>query len=638
MSSSNADVRGMSPIMLSPEYYESSHQEETPSSPEAESSKESLNFAKEHEDKFSLDSFKNDLSYWCVNENINHKSVNSLLKILKSVPDLNSLPDDARTLLKTPRCTAVRPLGSGEYIYLGIENGLKNTLKSVQVSGEITELKLLINIDGLPVSKSSGGQMWPQLGKIRSIKSSPVFVIGLYYGNEKPSDSNEFMSSLVDELNFLFENGFYLNGLSFKLSHVGFVCDMPAKAFVLKIKGHTGFFSCTRCTVEGKSINNRMCFTDLNCSSRTHESFCSMSQEEHHIGATVLTSLNHIDLISSFSLDYMHLVCLGVMKKLILLWLKGELQYRFPHRQVQNLSDRLVSLKKFIPSEFARKPRPLFEVSRWKATEFRQFLLYTGVVVLPPFLSSEMMTNFMSLHVSLTILLKDNKGQQHITDYAKALLKFFVEGFGKIYGKQFVSQNVHGLIHLADDVSTFGPLDECSAFPFESYMQMIKKSLRKSEKPVQQFVRRLKEKESICQSEPRSPLKDMPTLKKKHEDGPLTLYCQNPQYKEIVLDNFKLSTVEQDSCCGLKDKTIVKVKNFCYNSKMCCMVVVGRTFSIVGDLYEKPTLSSNLGTYVVKLNTTLKSWPVSEIERKYVQFPHGKDSFIVIPLIHSDIH
>lgn len=43
---------------------------------------------------------------------------------------------------------------------------------------------------------------------------------------------------------------------------------------------------------------------------------------------------------------------------------------------------------------------------------------------------------------------------QHFTSYlqyARNLLKYFVETFGQIYGNHFISHNMHGLLHIADD-------------------------------------------------------------------------------------------------------------------------------------------------------------------------------------------
>ena len=40
-----------------------------------------------------------------------------------------------------------------------------------------------------------------------------------------------------------------------------------------------------------------------------------------------LTELN-IGMVSHFPLDYIHLVCLGVVRRTICLWIKGELQCR----------------------------------------------------------------------------------------------------------------------------------------------------------------------------------------------------------------------------------------------------------------------------------------------------------------------
>lgn len=37
-------------------------------------------------------------------------------------------------------------------------------------------------------------------------------------------------------------------------------CDAPAKSFISKTKGHSGFYSCWRCTIEGVYYENRVCF------------------------------------------------------------------------------------------------------------------------------------------------------------------------------------------------------------------------------------------------------------------------------------------------------------------------------------------------------------------------------------------
>lgn len=95
-----------------------------------------------------------------------------------------------------------------------------------------------------------------------------------------------------------------------------FCCDAPAKNFVLKTKGHIGFFSCSRCTTEGTYLENRVCFPDIKFTKRTHHDFLHHTNEEYHVTDTIsiITELPHIDTIFSFPLDYMHLVCLGVMK------------------------------------------------------------------------------------------------------------------------------------------------------------------------------------------------------------------------------------------------------------------------------------------------------------------------------------
>lgn len=131
--------------------------------------------------------------------------------------------------------------------------------------------------------------------------------------------------------------------------------------------------------------------------------------------------------------------------------------------------------KSSIPCDFSRKPRGLNEVARWKATEFRLFLLYTGPVVLKGILSNDCFLHFICLHVAFRILLSSNSSKK-LVDFSEKILLYFVEKFEELYGAQFVSHNVHGLIHVVDDYRKFGSLDNCSCFPFENYMKFKKKN------------------------------------------------------------------------------------------------------------------------------------------------------------------
>ena len=114
---------------------------------------------------------------------------------------------------------------------------------------------------------------------------------------------------------------------------------------------------------------------------RTDVSFNAFEDEDHHKDISPLVELN-IGMVSQFPQNYMHLVCLGVVKRLLLLWKKGPLRYRLGSQDLNQISDSMLSLKGYVPCEYSSKPRSLDVIDRCKAAEFRQFLLYTGPQVL----------------------------------------------------------------------------------------------------------------------------------------------------------------------------------------------------------------------------------------------------------------
>jgi len=424
-----------------------------------------------------INSFKDDLSIWAVQCNVSHSTIDKLLKLLKKYTNISTinLPLDSRTLLNTPCSNKlnVRSVDPGQYSHLGLKAGILR-----YASPNLSEIKIAIGIDGLPLAKSSNTQLWPILAYIIGMPKT-VFPVGIYHGNSKPKNSDDFLADFVSESKELLSNGIVLNNILKKVTIDTFVCDAPAKAFILKIKGHSGFSSCTRCIQEGEYYLNRVCFpySEIKSIERTHNSYVNRTYEEHHVGPTTsqLTELPGVDLVYSFPLDYMHLVCLGVVRKMILLWLyKGPVNTRLPSRDVQKLNALLMSVKSCIPSDFVRKTREIQEFGRWKATELRLFLLYIEPVVLKDVVDKDIYTHFISLHVSMVILLSLNL--QDYVSYATELLDYFVKTFQLIYGRQHVSHNIHGLLHICDDYKKSGPLDNCNAFIFENFMKELKRT------------------------------------------------------------------------------------------------------------------------------------------------------------------
>lgn len=79
---------------------------------------------------------------------------------------------------------------------------MKNTLTE-----NLEILPLTINIDGLPLSKSSKSQFWPILMSIDLLEISEPFIVGIYHGLKKPESVMDFLNLFVEEYLFLRENG-----------------------------------------------------------------------------------------------------------------------------------------------------------------------------------------------------------------------------------------------------------------------------------------------------------------------------------------------------------------------------------------------------------------------------------------------
>jgi len=113
----------------------------------------------------------------------------------------------------------------------------------------------------LPLPKSSGSQFWAIMASIEEIDVYTLpFMIGVYHGMCKPSNANEFLTDFVNEFTIPSQRGITVNNETCKVVINAIVCDTPAKSFITYTKGHTGYFSCSKCIQEGEFHNNRVVF------------------------------------------------------------------------------------------------------------------------------------------------------------------------------------------------------------------------------------------------------------------------------------------------------------------------------------------------------------------------------------------
>ena len=91
------------------------------------------------------------------------------------------------------------------------------------------------------------------------------------------------------------------------------------------------------------------------------EEYVAFLDDDHHRNSNSSLSMLSIGMVSQVPFEYMHLVCLRVMKKLLSTWIYGKYSrfLKLSARTITCISKRLEILKDYYPSDFARRSRSL---------------------------------------------------------------------------------------------------------------------------------------------------------------------------------------------------------------------------------------------------------------------------------------
>lgn len=526
---------------------------------------------------------------------------------------------------------------SAQFVYFGIAKGLAMCFNHELHVDRFIYLD--INIDGAALYKSSANQFWPILCRIHHSPEQIYvpFPVSVYMGSEKPQNLEIFLKEFVTEMNNLQKNGIVLNEKRYEVRMNSFILDTPARALVKCTKGHAGFYCCERCEIRGERICKRTVFTTINHTERTHDKFCVKSQPEHHTGTTPFVQLLGLNMIKMFVLDFMHLGSLGVMKKLLDLWLDGYIaRVKFSFHQKQQLDFMLETIKNQIPIEFQRKTQSIKHIAYWKATQFGFFLLYSGVVILKNILPKKLYRHFLLLFTGCRILCSNETALRY-NKHAKLYLERFVLLTKEYYGKSVLSINIHNLIHIADDCKNMNcNLNSISSYSFESLLGKIRKTLRTGYRPLEQLCNRMHEmffrKKKIPFLQPTLViLKEQLSLQKdfvnvlKLKYNLSTLTTQNPN-NIVLLKNEKCFEIRKMTR-PIADPNDVLLEGVIWPKK--------------GPFFLFPTNSAELGIWKLanKPENVAVNVRITNVKKKIVKlsvrpFAEGPETTVTLPLLH----
>ncbi|RVE41155.1 hypothetical protein evm_010229 [Chilo suppressalis] len=551
------------------------------------------------ESKFSNDIlFREQIRKWAIEKNIAQAALKDLSKIINSrFP--NTLPNDPRTLLRTPRSISIVEIQlDGEYWHNGLTDSLQICLEKWVNVPDIINLN--INFDGLPIYKSSKKEFWPILCNILEDLILEPFVIGIYCGIGKPKSLEKYLEKFVTEMKYLLDNGIYLSNCNktVTIRIRCFVCDSPARAYIKGVCNFNGKHGCLKCNTVGEYSHNShtVYFPQVTSSARTNDGFRVA--------------------------DCLHLIDLGVMKRLLIGWRDGNLGKFVTKWCSRNIDVVMIFLLKCkLPSEIHRSVRGIDCLVHWKASEYRSFLFYLSIIILPDVLPRDAFVHFLFLYCAITIC--SSKEYLHFLPLAKELLQYFVQHYKDFYGVDYITSNVHNLLHVVEEVERYGPLQTFSAYPFENKLYLIKKMLRGGKKPLPQVAKRLSENFEKLGDD----------LKTKNQyKGPFIKKTYN-KHTKIYFQYFCLSKKPQDKYFMTHTNDIFELKEVKEEN----LTINGYLITGLREVFDHPVKSSNFNIFKAKMpeneriEVTVK---LENVKLKLVCIEHKKELYF-IPLIHT---
>ncbi|KAK0176931.1 hypothetical protein PV328_001029 [Microctonus aethiopoides] len=343
--------------------------------------------------------------------------------------------------------------------------------------------------DGILVFKSSKISMWQLYLTVNKLpikeraKRCNILLAGLWFGKNKP-DANYFFTKLWLQFENLSKGQYFILPDKQIIKVRGLLlygaCDLPAKSLFLNMTQFNGKYGCPACLCPGEFLN-------LDSGGRTHiypynEDLPMRTAEETKRHGNIALGTNDpvmgvkgpcvlanlmADFILGTTVDRMHGVDGGVVKKLFTLWFESA----YSNKEYSLLKVKKVinhRLKAIKPPKFIhRMPRNIEELVHWKSSELKIWLFCYSVPVLNGIMREKYFQPYLLLVAGIAYLSSDVVTDAMI-NLSYNFLHKFVREFEILYGKEFCTINIHQLLHLPTCVRNNGPLWVYTCYKYEN--------------------------------------------------------------------------------------------------------------------------------------------------------------------------
>ncbi len=332
-----------------------------------------------------------------------------------------------------------------------------------------------VSLDGVPESRSSGLSF--DVLSVRFTDCESIYSIAVMQPGKKGMGS---MDSIT--IQHLLQD---LSQSDLRIRYV--IADAPKRASLQGLKTHAGTFGCPYCVArkeEGKFSSSSFGSEPRSDAAlrRSADAIAAGGPEEFGVkGPSPLQHVPGLDLIRHVPAEPMHLIFLGVVRKMIRFMYKN--QTAGP-KQMCKLKERAdvaplngILAKAQGLTDFSRRPRDL-DVAVYKAEEYRNLTLAYWPAVMDTCPARARKLWLLTVYLVRAYCLPDKFfADLDGGELRTQLIRQWYELFEATFGIGLCTYNVHVFSHIGE-VRSINALSEVSACAFEDQYAILKKNYR----------------------------------------------------------------------------------------------------------------------------------------------------------------